>query len=373
MVSVGILSMQRIYNYGSFLQAFALKKMLEELGSEVQFVDYHPGVPLEENNEPTGIRHSLQKVMESMRLATSMKNKYRYIKYKQNYAKKYFPYLNIDESRNYSPDVDLLVIGSDEVFNCVQANPNVGFSPELFGQGNHAKHLISYAASFGNTTIDRLRQYQVDQKVGTWLQEFDSLSVRDSNSQAIVSDLTGRKPVKHIDPVIAFDYVTKVNGVSQPSDISDKYLLLYGYTGRFTLQECLQIKKLARKRGLKIVCIGGLQHCCDLFIDCKPLDVISYFQGAEIVITDTFHGTILSVITHSQFATIVRNQGYGNSEKLTDLLKTLGLSNQIAKSVADMSKELNRKIDYDSVQTTIDELRRNSYLYLKDELEKCTK
>lgn len=42
MKKAGILSMQRIYNYGSFLQAYALKKMMEECGAEVEFVDYHP-------------------------------------------------------------------------------------------------------------------------------------------------------------------------------------------------------------------------------------------------------------------------------------------------------------------------------------------
>lgn len=43
MKKIGILSMQRIYNYGSFLQAYGLKKILEELGGDVTFVDYHPG------------------------------------------------------------------------------------------------------------------------------------------------------------------------------------------------------------------------------------------------------------------------------------------------------------------------------------------
>lgn len=43
MYKVGILSMQRIFNYGSFLQAMGLKSIIEELGGEVQFVDYHPG------------------------------------------------------------------------------------------------------------------------------------------------------------------------------------------------------------------------------------------------------------------------------------------------------------------------------------------
>lgn len=39
-MKIGILSMQRIVNYGSFLQAYGLKKTVEKLGHEVEFVDY---------------------------------------------------------------------------------------------------------------------------------------------------------------------------------------------------------------------------------------------------------------------------------------------------------------------------------------------
>lgn len=46
MRKVGIMSMQRIANYGSFLQAYALKQLIEELGHKVEFVDYHVGAPV---------------------------------------------------------------------------------------------------------------------------------------------------------------------------------------------------------------------------------------------------------------------------------------------------------------------------------------
>lgn len=39
----GILSMQRMHNYGSFLQAYGLRLILESLGCKVQFVDYESG------------------------------------------------------------------------------------------------------------------------------------------------------------------------------------------------------------------------------------------------------------------------------------------------------------------------------------------
>ena len=179
---VGILSMQRIQNYGSFLQAYGLKHILEDLGCDVQFVDYHPGETLIPADGGTGLARKLSKVTDVMKQDGPLKEKIKFINYKKNYAANYYPHLGITDQLNYSPEIDVLIIGSDEVFNCVQNNTNVGFSPELFGQGRKAKKLISYAASFGNTTLDKLEQYKVKEKVSSWLKEFDAISVRDQNS-----------------------------------------------------------------------------------------------------------------------------------------------------------------------------------------------
>ena len=101
--------------------------------------------------------------------------------------------LGIADEMNYNPTVDCLVIGSDEVFNCIQKNSNVGYSPELFGKNNHAKKLITYAASFGNTTLVKLEKYKKTDEVGALLNKFDAISVRDANSGAIVEQLTGKE------------------------------------------------------------------------------------------------------------------------------------------------------------------------------------
>lgn len=368
MFKVGIMSMQRIANYGSFLQAYGLKSILEELGCEVQFVDYHPGETIIPPDGGTGIKRKIAKVTEVFGYSAPMKEKFRFIQYKKNYASNYYPYLGINDSMNYAPQTDMLVIGSDEVFNCVQNNTNVGFSPELFGDGNKARRLISYAASFGNTTKDKLDKYGLSDKVGGWLKKFDAISVRDENSGNVVKTVTGNEPVYNLDPVLAYDFIGKCKEI--PSSVpEDKYMILYGYSGRFSKEECQYIREYAKKRGLKIFCIGGVQDACDKFIDCNPFNVIAYFKNAECVITDTFHGTIMSVITQRQFASVVRSSGYGNSEKLTDLLKRLHLENRIAGRIEDIPSLISDKINYESVNKIISDERIKTYDYLKKQLE----
>lgn len=368
MPKVGILSMQRIFNYGSFLQAYGLKKILEELGCEVQFVDYHLGECLIPPEGGEGIRRKISKVLEVLKQNAPAREKIRYIQYKKNYAAKYYPYLGIDEKMNYTPELDILVIGSDEVFNCVQNNTNVGFSLELFGYGNCAKRLISYAASFGNTTVDKLEHYQVKEKVAGLLEQFDALSVRDANSGQIIKELTGRLPEYHLDPVLAYDFIGKCKEI--PKNVADfDYMILYGYSGRFSEEECKAIRTYADKKKLKVFCIGGVQSCCDRFIDCSPFEVIAYFQHADCVVTDTFHGAILSVITKRRFVTFVRGQGYGNAEKLSYLLEILKLSEKIVSNIELLEGVLDDVVDYTETEQIIEQNREQTYTYLNQMLE----
>jgi hypothetical protein len=345
------------------LQAYGLKKILEELDCDVEFVDYRPGKCLIEPDGGTGLARKLSKVLEVFQYPVSFLDKLRYIRYKKNYAKKCYPYLGIDNTMNYTPQLDVLIIGSDEVFNCVQNNTNVGFSPELFGEGNHADKLISYAASFGNTTIEKLEQYGVKEDVAQWLEKFESLSVRDMNSGNIVRELTGKEPQYHIDPVLAYDFLGKCKEIPEEIPETD-YMILYGYSGRFSKEECSTIRVYADKNKLKIFCIGGVQNCCDRFIDCSPFQVLAYFQHAECVVTDTFHGTIMSVITHRQFVSVVRNSGYGNFEKMTDLLNRLKLNNRLIHGMNILDGIMTDIISYEEIDKIIKEERKHTYDYL---------
>lgn len=359
--------MQRIANYGSFLQAYGLKSILEELDCDVQFVDYHIEKCLVDNKNRPIILRKISKVFDVFKYKTNIKNKIKYIKYKKNYAKNYYHLMGIDvNNMNYNPKLDVLVIGSDEVFNCVQDNPNIGFSSELFGVNNNAKKLISYAGSFWNTSIEKIKYYGIEKELSKYFKKFDFISVRDQNSYDIINYLTNKHPKIHLDPVLIYDYINKCNKI--PNNVKhDKYLLLYGYSGRFSMDECKLIQKFAKNNQLKIICIGGIQHICDEFIDCNPFEVISYFKNADYIITDTFHGTIMSIITHNQFVSIVRKSvktSYGNEEKLTYLLKDLNLQNRIIKDINMLDNVLLEKISYIETDKIIENERQNAINYL---------
>ena len=249
MSKVGIMSMQRISNYGSFLQAYALKQLIEKMGHSVEFVDYHVEAPVVKDNADYKNKYirKIQKGVETLHYNAPLSHKLAYIKYKQSFNRMYIPMLGVTDAMNYNPELDCLIIGSDEVFNCIQKNSNVGYSLELFGKDNRAKKLITYAASFGNTTLEKLNRYGKKNEIGNLLKKFDAISVRDTNSGSIVKSLTGRTPSYHLDPVLIYDYMHCCDRISRVPT-QEKYLILYAYSGRISAREADWISEYAKKK-----------------------------------------------------------------------------------------------------------------------------
>lgn len=377
MAEVGILSMQRIANYGSFLQAYCLKQMLEELGHGVQFVDYHIGTPLgmSQKEAAAGWRRSVQKAAEVMAYDAPLYQRLEFLRFKKHFSKRYHPILGLTGTPNYTPKLDALVIGSDEVFNCAQRNPNVGYSPELFGKDHRARQLLTYAASFGNTTIQDLQQYHKTQELSGLLKGFQSISVRDAHSGQLVHALTGREASFHLDPVLVYDLIGKCSQIPKIAP-KEKYLLLYAYSGRISHQEAYWISDYARKHDLKIYTLGGIQSCGNRFIPCDPFFVPAWFQSAELVLTDTFHGTIFSIITQRPFVTLIRKsrQGsYGNEEKLRDLLMRLNLADRGTTEIEAAKKIWKKPIDFTQTRHIIEQGRKSAYHYLKSQIREPRK
>ncbi len=374
---VAILSMQRVANYGSFLQAYGLKKMIKSLGHDVEFVDYTIEPPIVQEGKPKRrtpiefIIYFSKRVKHKLLSYTSVgkHEKQMFIDQQRvmhEFGKNNWQMLGISEP-NYSPKLDALVIGSDEVFNCLQTSKAVGYSRELFGANNNADKLISYAASFGNTTSARLKNYGVADEVADYLKKFDSISVRDKNSINVIRELTGKEPYYHLDPVLISDYSSeRVQSFGKKN-----YIIVYAYDRRISDSEKRIIKKLARKEGKKTVAIQGFQDFVDEFWPGNPFEVLEYFREADYIITDTFHGAIFSIINNKQFVALVRKtegDSYGNEEKLTDLLDRLGLHDRIASAPCDIPKILKSPIDYDAVNKIRDNERKKTLEYLREYL-----
>ena len=370
-MKVGIISMQRVVNCGSYLQAYALKRIIESLGHEVVFIDYKVEKPICSNNEDFSVyRKNLLKniilniLSDFPLLFPLLPEEVRYsVKDRHSYKSKYFQQLGLTKKKTYNTKVDTVVIGSDEVFNCLQLNPEVGFSPELFGKNSNAKRVITYAASFGNTTFEEIEKYGKRYELESYFTRMSALSVRDNNSAEIIKKLTGMNPSHNLDPVLIYGYSEEITDIN----IDEDYVLVYAYRRRIMPEEAAAIMGFAKEKGLKTISVGGYQPFCDENILASPFEVLGYFKKAKFVFTDTFHGTIFSVINHKQFVVFVREghgKNYGNSEKMNGLLSDLGLESRKVTDLKHISELMESKIDYESVDLILESERKKSREYL---------
>lgn len=246
---IGIMSMQRIINYGSFLQAYGLKKMIESISkSEVEFVDYRFGTDITDR-----LKRKQERTESVMDKVLKNRTPWNYLKKMQFFKEierrliQDLKAMGVDEL-NYDCRVDTLVIGSDEVFNCLQPYP-VGYSKQLFGDGFEGNKLVSYAASFGSTRYEDLVETGIVQEIKTMLSKFAAISVRDENSAHIVKQLLGYDPEIHMDPVLMYDFAQEI---AEYKTSEKDYIILYAYTGRLSREEECYIKKFANLGGRRM-------------------------------------------------------------------------------------------------------------------------
>lgn len=357
-MKIGIMSMQRIRNYGSFLQSYGLKTTIESLGHEVVFVDYKVEKPIIEVKRPNILYRGIGKCKRIIDEKIFNKKDIRHL-----YDERYLPMLGVTQERNYRDNVDVLVIGSDEVFNCLQPNPLVGYSKELFGKDNNAKNVISYAASCGHTTLDGLKKYKIDTEVGDLLKKFSIVSVRDNNSYEVVKSITGVDPVINVDPVIISNFDKQIPVQNKLKD----YILVYAYNNRINNSEEINaIKNFAQKHNKKLVSVGTHQDWTDIKIEADPFELLSYVKSADYVITDTFHGSIFSIKYNRPFATIIRES---NKQKLSDLLERFDVADRRLNTMSRLEEILLSSINYGHVNEIIKRETEKSIEYLKANLK----
>ncbi|MDO5124600.1 MAG: polysaccharide pyruvyl transferase family protein [Eubacteriales bacterium] len=370
-MKIGIMSMQRIINYGSFLQAYGLKKTIESLGHEVDFVDYSIGEPLVGSNS-----ESAPKTCKLLRLAKVVFSRdYRekrnvqlcenraFAAFSSAFRNEWLPWLGISDTRNLRPELDVLVIGSDEVFNCTQKNPYVGYSLELFGKNHNAKKLLSYAASFGSTTLEKLNEYNKTEEIAECLRKFDAVSVRDNNSHSLVKHLTGAEPTDNVDPVLIYNFDKEVR--DRKADLKD-YIIVYAYSGRINADEAKAIQAFARKHNKRTLSIGVRQSFTDEYVCVDPFTMLAYFKNADFVVTDTFHGTVFSIKYQIPFATIIRDS---NKEKLSDLLSKFNLTDRRVNDISDLESILSKELDAELLKKMLLEYSKDAVDYLKSNIE----
>lgn len=354
-MKIAILSMQRVLNFGSVLQAYSLQKILERVtGENVQFLDieedrvcvskktvFEESDPREEKQLSRGF-FSRVKRWTITRLSSWNKKKIRRFMRET---------LNLTEKNNDN-HYDMVVVGSDEVFN-----HRHGVNLQLHGDVRQAERVITYAASIGSARVEDISADDL-LLVRDSMTHFAAVSVRDSASKQYVQALYDGNVQHHLDPVLVGDLRDR----KHRRVWLKHYLLVYAYGYRIkSVEEIDTIQKYAKDRGLKIVAVGGSQPWCDLYIPLSPFRLMDYFYYADAVVTDTFHGSIFSIINQKRFAVIIRNT---NENKIRGLLEDMNLEDRAVQRMDRLAEVLDTPIEYQAVNRILDREKKRTHDYL---------
>lgn len=327
-MDVLVITVYNSFNFGAFLQAYAMETYLESRGHKVDFLCM----------DPHDI-HFHKKYYKT-------KNPLRFLKRMQTEKCFNKDLKNIHSVNSLTKEYDLAIIGSDELWNV----KNDGFIHvnEYLGFDLPAKKIITYAVSCNKSTVnDFTKMYPFP----NLFSKLDRIAVRDSMTEKLVNDINSSFVVeKVLDPTFLVDFKKK------RKKINETYILVYGY--RFLETEKNAIIKYAKEKNLPLYSIGFEHDWCDKYLNCGPLRFLDYMYSAQTVITATFHGSVFSIIFNKNFASFGRD-----NSKILDLLSIFGLDDRNA-SNENVLKILSHDIDFQHLNTKVDEMKNQSLKYL---------
>ena len=326
---IGIITMHRINNYGSVLQAFALQYIIEKMGFDVQLIDYNypnifqytRGVALPKNDWKA-------KVIKSM----SWLHPYNRYDYKfQDFRNRYFKlspyYKDFDVIHQKAISYDLYITGSDQVWNPKFTKGDTTFLLD-FAEKNANK--ISYASSFSCTQLGK----EYEATYSELLAQYQAISVREWGGVELVKRLTGQQAVITVDPTLLLDDNAWKTVVSKRCRYSKNYILLYVLSYSFNPVPYIYdlALYLSRKLNLQIVVLGKHPYLSkyknvESILDAGPLEFLQLIENAVCVVTSSFHGTAFSVNYKKPVYAVVNNKN--DDDRVSSFLSDLSLDESI--------------------------------------------
>ena len=267
------------------------------------------------------------------------------------------------ELEPYGASFDVYVSGSDQIWSPKKFNPVYMLSFVANG-----KPKMSYATSVGTESIpDELKAHYKE-----LLSDYRHLSVREDNASVYLSDLLGREVLHVLDPCFLLKS-KEWRGLERPLDIPHRYMFCYliGKSKKYRRD----IVELAKDSGLQIVAYTGDSADADWsdvhHSRLDPREFIYLVRNAEMVMTDSYHGMVFSLMFERQFVPFLRfscKDVKNENSRVLSLLRQISLSDLL---IDEQTVIKQPTIDYPLVSDRLRALKEKSYNYLEISLADC--
>ncbi len=361
---IGIITFHNAKNYGAFFQAYALSKVIESLlGSDgtVEVLDYKCKYIDKDYKARLTFNGFKQTIYSVLSFFPIVRRNYRFdriLREKINLSKGYTE-KTILSANNY----DCYIAGSDMIWHWHTVDGKEIFDANYFLDFvTDSNKKNSYAASFGTDSIpDNYKDFYYNH-----LSTFNKISIREKSGISFLKDLNKSVNV-NLDPSLLLDK-EKWNLLNLKKRKHGKYILVYE-VGKLTDRMVEYAKKLSELKGYKIIYLNSEYNVKNQLIHknsyfgFSPADFITWFSSAEYVITNSFHGTAFSIIYEKPFLSEI--DSWIKNNRSLELLLLLGLEERILTDDCDIDKPIN----WESVQEKLQLEREKSYCYLKQIVE----
>ena len=352
-------------NYGGTLQNWALQQVLKRMGHEpitLRFPVVYQGMssihywarvfPIQAARY---IYHRLKGKQDEMPITIgawkkSVKGMERFVNEHINVTE-YLPNLNMDDVRRYG--IEALIVGSDQIWRPVMYDAMKFYFLGFTGDSNILR--IAYAPSVA------LEEWpyrpEITAKLRVLVKKFSAVSVREQSSVKLVKDNLGVDAQWVLDPTMLLkkeDYLVVCKDIPQ-----SKESFVFAYILDMTDEKKKMVGQTAKQLGCGVKYLSSDKVKADDTIE----KWLANFRDSKYIITDSYHGTVFSLIFQKEFYCFYNN--YRGNARMDALKEISGLKNRFGIKVVEL---LEKEIDYADIEERIEKMRRESECFLDSSL-----
>ncbi len=369
MLYTGLITFHFAHHYGAQLQAYATMRVLQQLGTSCEIIDYRLPHTTRTNRlfKASGSARDLVSNLHTALHYPAFRRRYRRFEafVRDHMTLSPQRYESFDALEAGCPPYDVYVAGSDQIWNPFifqDKQFDKAFLLDFTQQGRR----IAYAPSLGVPELpDPLAE-----ELKTFLSPFSALSVREKRGQVLLRQAVGREARVVLDPTLLLTGA-QWGDLAAPPKQTTPYILCYFVSEPGEVVPYAQA--LAAQTGYPIVQLAGARRkipgADTVIFDAGPREFLGLLQHAAYVCTNSFHGAVFSLQFQKPFFTSIspKERAEPTFSRTYSLLERLGCVDRIIG--LDTTAAVDAPMDYQAVNTRLEEARADSMAYLKAALE----
>jgi hypothetical protein len=355
-MKIGILTFHWATNYGAVLQSFAFQEFLKRFGHEVYIINYRP----------RQYKKTLLKCIFTPRfwlVPLKLKDYIKELKlesFRKKYLNETILYESLDELKIAPPNMNIYICGSDQIWNPTFTTLGEGkiTTSYYLDFGSSDIKRIAYAVSFGCEDLTNEASLVVKNQI----QNFDALSVRENSGLKIVKGLGFQNAEVLCDPTLLLnsdDYFFILNNIKSKQKSS-----IFNYFLRGKDERVRDLNNILLSR------YDGVNDSTNISSN-SIIDWLSNIYNSSIVVTNSFHGMVFSIIFRKPFLVIAaRGIDSGMNDRFRTVLNFVGLEERLIYSIdsKQVKELLEKEINWDLVHERISELQKSTISFLNKNL-----